>query len=266
MIGSAELIKRICAEYKLSRQAAFEIVSHFCDITKAQVLADSPVKSEKAALDGAKRCASGEPLQYIIGQWDFCGKKIYCEPGVLIPREDTEVLVGVAASRLKKGDKLLDLCCGSGCISVALADLGADVTAVDIEPRAIALTNKNAQLWQVEVDTLHLDILKEDVAGEYDIILSNPPYIPTKTIKKLDKSVKDYEPRLALDGGADGLVFYRRLVHFADKNLKTGGLFACEIGYDQKDAVCEIFGSAGYSTECMTDTSGLDRVIYFVKK
>lgn len=266
MLGSAALIKRICAEYKLSRQAAFEIVSHFCGITKAQVLADSTVQDEKAALDGAKRCAAGEPLQYIIGQWDFCGKKIYCERGVLIPREDTETLVGIAAQHLKKGASVLDLCCGSGCISVAMADLGGTVTAVDIEERAIALTNKNAELWGVSVDTQKRDILVQEIEGDFDIILSNPPYIPTKTIKKLDKSVKDYEPHLALDGGADGLTFYRRLTHFADKNLKTGGLFACEIGFDQKDSVCEIFKSAGYEPECMTDGSGMDRVVYFIKK
>ncbi len=264
MIGSAALIKKLCSEYKLSRQTGFELVSHFCGVSKAQVLADTAV-DEAQVLSAAKRAVAGEPLQYIIGKWSFMGREILCKKGVLIPREDTETLVARALS-LYKGGAVCDICCGSGCVGIALADaLKTQVTCVDISDDALALTAENAALWGVSVKTKKLDILKAGLGEKYSLITCNPPYIPTKTIRTLDKSVRAYEPHLALDGGRDGLSFYRRLAEIAEQSLVCGGAFACEIGFDQKDAVCAIFKAAGFAPSCIQDSFGQDRVVFFEK-
>ncbi len=265
MTGSAALIKRLCTEFKLSRQTGFELVSHFCGVSKAQVLADSPV-DEAEVISAAHRCVAGEPLQYILGEWSFLNRKILCKKGVLIPREDTEVLVAKAAELYKEGE-IADLCCGSGCVALGVSLMtGKKVHAYDIDDGAISLTGENAALWGVDVQAHKCDILNEDINGKFGLITCNPPYIPTKVIRTLDKSVKAYEPHLALDGGDDGLKFYHRLAEIAKTNLADGGAFACEIGYDQNEAVCAIFGAAGFAPTCIQDGFGQDRVIFFIKK
>lgn len=267
MTGTLDLLRGLMGA-GLSRQTAFELVTHFCGVTAAQALADKevdPAAAEKV-LAAEKRLSEGEPIQYILGQWSFCGRKIYCRRGVLIPREDTETLVAKAKDIAKNAQTALDLCCGSGCVGIALAaDLPLSVTAVDIDGAALSLTRENAALWGVEerVRTVKKDILNEKIEGKYDLIVSNPPYIKSGEIASLSRTVAGYEPRLALDGGKDGLVFYRKLAQIACENLEKGGAFACEIGFDQKDEVCAIFAQKGFKPSCTVDFNGCDRVISF---
>ncbi len=260
-LRTSELVKQMLG-MGLTLQQSFELVSHFCSIDKSEVLLDKEVDGQ-ICLSAAKEAAKGKPLQYILGEWDFCGRKIICKEGVLIPREDTETLVEVAKKHLRDGDRVLDLCCGSGCISVALAQAGAKVCAVDINNKAIELTKENADLWGVEVDVRKMDVLSEKTDGMFDMIVSNPPYIRTSEIRKLDTSVKKYEPRNALDGGDDGLLFYREITKAFYDNLADGGLLIFEIGFDQRGQVTSLLEEAVFKNiTAVKDLGGNDRVVY----
>jgi len=161
---------------------------------------------------------------------------------------------------------VLDLCCGSGCISVALAKVGAKVSAVDINDKAIELTKENALLWGVSVDVQKMNILSEKTDKVFDMIVSNPPYIRTSEIRKLDTSVKKYEPRNALDGGDDGLLFYREITKRFFENLADGGMLIYEIGFDQREQVMNLLEQAGFkNVTAEKDLNGNDRVVYGVK-
>lgn len=245
----------------LSRFESFELISHFCGISKSDILLGKEA-DESLCLDKAAEVSCGKPLQYVLGEWDFCGHKIICREGVLIPREDTETLINEAKKLLRTGDRICDLCCGSGCISVALAVAGAEVTAIDFSDKAIALTQDNAKLWNVDLTVKKCDILREDVGGEYDMIVSNPPYIRSADIKRLDDSVKKYEPRSALDGGEDGLLFYRSILSRNLSCLKHGGYILFEIGFDQANEVTALMQGAGLTDICcIKDQNGKDRVL-----
>ena len=258
---TSEIVK-IMLGMGLTRQESFELVAHFCGIDKSEVLLDREV-CENECLAAAKEAAEGKPIQYILGEWDFCGRKILCREGVLIPREDTETLVEVAKRCLKKSDRVLDLCCGSGCISVALASDGAKVCAVDINEKAIELTKENALLWNVDVEVIKMDILSEKMDRMFDMIVSNPPYIRTSEIRRLDKSVKKYEPRNALDGGDDGLLFYRAIINGFYDNLADGGMFVFETGYDQRAEVAALLEEAGFkNVTAVCDLNGNHRVVF----
>lgn len=263
-LKTSELVKKMLA-MGLTRQQSFELVSRFCGISKNEVLLDREVQEDNC-LEAAMQVANGKPLQYVLGEWDFCGHRILCKEGVLIPREDTETLVEVAKKHLKAGDSVLDLCCGSGCISVALAKAGAKVSAVDINDKAIELTKENALLWGVSVDVQKMDILSEKTDKVFDMIVSNPPYIRTSEIRKLDTSVKKYEPRNAIDGGDDGLLFYREITKRFFENLAEGGLLIYEIGFDQREQVMNLLEQAGFkNVTAEKDLNGNDRVVYGVK-
>lgn len=263
-LKTSELVKKMLA-MGLTRQQSFELVSRFCGISKSDVLLDRDVQ-EEACVEAATEVAKGKPLQYVLGEWDFCGHRILCKEGVLIPREDTETLVEVAKRHLKAEDRVLDLCCGSGCISVALAKAGAKVYAVDVNDKAIELTKENASLWGVSVDVEKMDILSEKTDKVFDMIVSNPPYIRTSEIRKLDTSVKKYEPRNALDGGEDGLLFYREITKGFYDNLADGGLLIFEIGFDQREQVMNLLEEAGFkNVTAEKDLNGNDRVVYGVK-
>ncbi len=216
--------------------------------------------------DLAKRCAEGEPVQYIIGKCEFMSLPFTVNPNVLIPRADTEILVEAVMQRLDKVQNLsvLDVCCGSGCIGISLAYYmpNISVTAIDISENALAVARENAENNGVSdrICFEKADVMKKCLSVGVDCVVSNPPYIKTEVIKGLDSKVRCFEPEIALDGGESGLDFYERITKTA--RLKDDGLLAFEIGYDQGEAVFEILKRNGYADiEIITDLEGRDRVV-----
>ena len=220
-------------------------------------------EAEAKYFEHIEKRAEGTPFAYITGRQEFYGLSFFVTEDVLIPRADTEILVDFAISR--GGKTVLDLCTGSGCIAVSLAKNmpTSSVTAVDISPAALEVAKKNAsQNGCGNVSFFETDILSEIPGGKYDLIVSNPPYIEKAELSSLMKDVIEFEPRLALDGGEDGLIFYRRICDLAPQILEKGGTLAFEIGYNQYDTVYEImkenFSEIGYKE----DLSGIKRVLY----
>ncbi len=223
-------------------------------------------KSIKTVRCFAKRRLGGEPIQYILGTQEFMGIEFLISKNVLIPRSDTETLVEVVLQSIgKSGASVLDLCSGSGCVGLGIAYHNKRIylTGVDISPDAVELSRKNAEkLGVAERSRFELkDILTEHLFGRYDVITANPPYIRSDVIPTLMREVKDFEPHLALDGGADGLLFYRRITSEAKKLLVTGGLLAFEIGYDQAESVSSLMKESFYDVTVTKDLSGNDRVV-----
>ncbi len=220
----------------------------------------------KIVRDYAARRKGGEPIQYILGTQEFMGIEFDVNKSVLIPRADTETLVeAVLQSLCKNGANVLDLCCGSGCIGLSIAyhNKRTYIRGIDISPDAIALSRKNALKIGVyeRAKFERLDVLTEHISGKYDIVVSNPPYIRTDVIPTLMSEVQDFEPHLALDGGEDGLIFYRRIADEAKVLLNKGGLLAFEIGYDQANSVSEIMKPNYYDITVIKDLCGNDRVV-----
>ena len=184
------------------------------------------------------RRAAREPLQYILGETEFMGLTFHVEPGVLIPRADTEILVEKALAWMKPGARVLDIGTGSGAIAVSLAKLGrpAQVTAVDVSDRALEIARRNAERNGAAVEFVKSDCFSALKGRKYDMIVSNPPYISEDEMRELMPEVMR-EPELALFGGADGLDFYRRISREAPEYLNEGGCLLFEIGWLQKDAV-----------------------------
>lgn len=210
-----------------------------------------------------KRRVSGEPLQYITGTAEFMGLEFAVNPYTLIPRQDTETLVEKVIEYAKDGVKILDIGTGSGCIGISLAKYirNVDVTLADISVGALETAKRNADSNGINVKCVRLDILKEIPEGKFDIVVSNPPYIETETINGLDANVRDYEPLSALDGGADGLVFYKRITGIAPQILNDGGILAYEIGYNQGENVGKIVRDVFGNAQVIKDLCGNDRVI-----
>ncbi len=212
-----------------------------------------------------KRCAR-IPLQYITGKQNFMGFSFDVTPAVLIPRLDTEILAETVLTWIGgRKAEVLDLCTGSGCIAVSIAKLAknARVTATDISTEALETAKKNSRQNGTDIRFLQGDLFTPFCGGErFDAIISNPPYIPSAELAELEPEVRDWEPALALDGSADGLAFYRRIVREAPAYLKDGGLLAFEIGYEQGKAVSELMRQAGFGGVCVQkDLAGLDRVV-----
>lgn len=206
-----------------------------------------------------------KPVQYIIGEQEFCGLKFCVRPGVLIPRPETELL-SEAVFRNADGKRVLDMCTGSGCIAVTVAKLGRPsfVAASDYSAEALEIAKENATLQGVQV-TFYQGDLFEAVEGVYDIIVSNPPYIKSKVIEELMPEVRDYEPRMALDGTEDGLYFYDRICREAKQFLNPGGRLMFEIGHDQGEEVPALLRDEGYTAiEVKKDYAGLDRMVFAV--
>jgi len=208
---------------------------------------------------------SGMPCQYITKNVQFMSLDFEVSQDVLIPRQDTELLVETIMKMGLKTPAVLDICTGSGCIAVSLAKYinCKCVRGCDISENALQIAKKNAKRNSVNVEFYKDDILASDKYDfKYDVVVSNPPYIETDVVLGLESIVKDYEPRIALDGGEDGLVFYRKIADYAKKVLNFGGLIALEIGYNQKDTVSEILVQNGYENiVCISDLSGNDRVL-----
>lgn len=209
-----------------------------------------------------KRRIEHEPIQYIIGEQEFMGLTFSVDQNVLIPRQDTEILVELAMP-LCEDKSVLDVCTGSGCIAISLAKLAKprSVSAIDISSKALNIARENAKKNRVEIDFFESNMFRE-VHHTYDIIVSNPPYIKSKEIEVLMPEVKNYEPVLALDGSEDGLEFYRILATQASEYLTPKGKVLFEIGCDQAEAVCDLLRENGYHNIKVTkDYASLDRVI-----
>lgn len=209
------------------------------------------------------------PLQQITGEQYFCGYPFFVNENVLTPRADTEILVEEALKKLKSGDSILDMCTGSGCIllSLLLMKEGCTGVGVDLSEKALQVAEKNRRkLLSVETECrfvqgdLFAALKGSDDA--FSMLVSNPPYIRTADIEELMPEVRDYEPRMALDGEEDGLAFYRRIAKEAKPYLKKGGYILFEIGFDQREQVCGILTENGYrEVEARKDYAGLDRVV-----
>ncbi len=230
---------------------------------------DVPAEAEEMADLLSRRRINGEPLQYILGKWEFYGLPFYVGEGVLIPRADTEVLVDEALEWLKDraGSRVIDLCSGSGCIAVSVAKNApnATVTAVELYEPAFSFLKRNVELNAAEVHIVKADILqKPDNIGELDIILTNPPYIETEVIGTLSREVQK-EPKTALDGGVDGLLFYRAIKENWIPLLSDDGCIMAEIGEEQAEAVTALFTEAGLTCRTVRDLNGNDRVIIGTK-
>ena len=219
-----------------------------------------------------RRRLDGEPVAYITGTWEFYGLPMVVTPDVLIPRMDTEVLVDTAKELLigrKMDARILDLCCGSGCISCALGhELPASkLVAVDISASALEICRKNISLNRLttRVLTMQADATFSPPLGigQFDMLVSNPPYIASDAILTLDNSVRDYEPVWALDGGENGLRFYKSIIKFWKSVLRPGGYLLFEVGEGQAEAVKEMLLAGGFdSAETRQDTLGVDRVVF----
>ena len=203
------------------------------------------------------------PLQYITGEQEFMGIPFHVNDAVLIPRQDTETLVEEALKVIRPGMKVLDMCTGSGCILISILKNVVDVTGFgyDISKQAINVAKENAKLNNVNA-TFERSDLFDDVSDTFDVIVSNPPYIPTDVIGGLMPEVAVYEPIQALDGKEDGLHFYRRIVADASKYLNPEGKLLFEIGHDQGESVSSLMKEAGYKdVRVVKDLAGNDRVV-----
>lgn len=236
------------------------LVSQNTGITPGALLAQptTPVseKAQSAVSDGLNRLRRGEPLAYVLGNWDFYGLPLYVTPDVLIPRDDTCAVTGLAIHQglfLPPNPRILDLCCGSGCIGLAIASRLKDarITLGDLSAPALTVAKKNIALHHMggRVSTVVLNAMDEAPAflGQFDMIVSNPPYITGAEMQELPHSVKDYEPEMALYGGEDGLDFYRAIVKNFTPRLRLHGFMAFEFGMGQGDSVCAILEQNGFT-------------------
>ncbi|WKY46818.1 peptide chain release factor N(5)-glutamine methyltransferase [Eubacteriaceae bacterium ES3] len=233
---------------------------------------DAQVTEEEkvAYLSLTKRRAAHEPVAYILKNKEFMGLNFYVDKNVLIPRPDTEPMVEALINWLKEKEtdniKVLDLCTGSGAIGICLKSFcpQIEIALSDYSEVALEVAGKNAKDLVAGNVKLYWSDLFENIPAEeeFDLIVSNPPYIPTGDIKKLSQDITEYEPGMALDGGESGLVFYRRITDEADKFLKPGGLLALEIGDHQEEDVTELLKGKGFcEIESICDLTGLVRAI-----
>lgn len=254
---------------------ARELTAYACKADKRKTADWGHCYLDDATVDYANllcdRCLDGEPLAYVLGEWDFYGLTFKVTPDVLIPRSDTERLCELAIERARQvvNPRVLDLCCGSGCIGVALAHEVEDahVTAVDISDAALLVSRENARRNGVSARYV---ALRGDVCsrphhhlGAFDIIVSNPPYITADEMRGLDPSVRDFEPEQALFGGEDGLDFYRTICSKWGELLVPGGMLLFECGYRQAAEVAGILENNRFAGIGVTeDFSGVPRIVY----
>jgi len=252
------------------------IVAHGANRTREQLLAMSKIfasdtKIKKTIEQSVERRLKGEPLAYVLGEWEFYGIPINVNPNVLIPRIDTEVLAREAINLLSRKvwqTRMLDMCAGSGCIGLAVAANvpGCRIVMADISESALAVCRSNmlANNLSRHITAIEADALKSppSLLGAFDVIVSNPPYIPTAEIQTLDRSVKDYEPIEALDGGEEGLDYFYSITEKWRKLLKPGGNLAFECGVGQASSVRYIMKQNGFKDiKIFKDTLGIERVL-----
>ncbi len=252
---------------KLDARLLLEAVCH-TDLQTLLVHPDREVTGEEEALYWSylRRRSAREPLAYILGSQEFMGLPFKVDPAVLIPNQDTETLVETALESLQEGDRVLDLCTGSGCILLSLLHYkkSCSGTGTDLSHEALRVARANGEglglssraIWKQ--GDLFLALEEEEA---FDLIVSNPPYIRSDVIESLEPEVKNGEPRMALDGGEDGLYFYREIIARAPAFLKEGGRLMMEIGFDQGEAVRALLAENEYrEIRIIRDYGGLDRV------
>lgn len=220
---------------------------------------------ESLVRDMARRRITGEPLQYILGEWEFFGMRLFVGKGVLIPRPDTERLVEIVLERCKgmERPRILDLCTGSGCIALALQKQlpGAEVHGMDISPAALVYARQNASYHRLPVRFHEGNALLNTIEGAFDVIVSNPPYLTDEEMQHLQTEIQ-HEPALALAAGEDGLQFYRAMTRLWRHALRSGGLLAYETGEQQGSAVSRILAENGFTEiTVQQDWAGRDRVV-----
>ena len=275
-----EILKDATLELKTSRASdtprldAEVMLAHIlgCDRLNLILNAKKSVSDELRKRFSAclKRRLNEEPVSYILGYREFMSLKFLVSSGVLIPRPDTEILAEFAIEKANeiKNARVLDLCTGSGALAVSILKYAksASAVAVDLSDICVKTAEENAKNCGVSdrISVIKQDILEDfDLNEKFDILVSNPPYIKTETIKSLDKTVKDFEPCSALDGGEDGLVFYRRIATISPRFIKNEGILAMEIGHDQEKEVFDILNGSGafHDIKFHCDLAGIKRVI-----
>ena len=243
--------------------------SHESVIADRDKYASEAVSEELDKL--VQRILQEEPLAYVLGEWSFYGMNLHVNPSVLIPRDDTCAVTALAIKKalfLEQSPRILDLCTGSGCIGLAIASRVKDarVTLADISKDALSVARKNAMRLKLSgrVSCYQADALQPapGFLGKFDMIVSNPPYITSAEMEHLPKSVRDYEPHLALHGGDDGLLFYRQIIKNYCDALKPGGFLCFEFGMDQGDDVCSLLEANGFTVvERVNDFNGIERAV-----
>ena len=225
-------------------------------------------EAEEKYLNWIRQRAEHIPLQQLTGEQDFMGLTFSVNEHVLIPRQDTEILVEEVLKELHDGMRVLDMCTGSGCILLSLLHYSNDCEGlgVDLSAEALEVAGRNVLKVLTPEKAEHAHFLQSDlfekVEGKFEIIVSNPPYIASAEVEKLMPEVRDHEPRMALDGTEDGLYFYRRIIEEAGRHLVSSGMLFFEIGYDQGQAVSELMRTEGYrEVQVVQDYAGLDRVV-----
>ena len=226
-------------------------------------------EAEEKYLNWIRQRAEHIPLQQLTGEQGFMGLTFSVNEHVLIPRQDTEILVEEVLKELHDGMRVLDMCTGSGCILLSLLHYSNDCEGlgVDLSAEALEVAGRNVLKVLTPEKAEHAHFLQSDlfekVEGKFEIIVSNPPYIASAEVEKLLPEVRDHEPRMALDGTEDGLYFYRRIIEEAGKHLVSSGMLFFEIGYDQGQAVSELMRTEGYcDVQVVQDYAGLDRVVF----
>lgn len=254
---------------------ARQLLCHVSGKTQEQILADRELYASEDICTQLQqltaRVVAGEPLAYILGEWEFYGLPLYVDKNVLIPRDDTCAVATLAIQKglfLDKDPRILDLCTGSGCIGLAVASRVKDarVTLADISKDALAVAKKNIVRNHLSgrVSCIQADAMKKPSAflGKFDLIVSNPPYITAREMEELPHSVSDYEPHLALFGGEDGLDFYRAIAKNYAEALKPGGYLCFEFGMGQGDGVCRILEENQYTIlERTRDYNDIERAV-----
>lgn len=245
---------------------AWYLLAHVFGIKRTDYLLHgtetAPEEGSRAYLELVKERAKHIPLQHLTGTQEFMGLEFVVNRDVLVPRQDTELLVEEVL-KVSTDKTILDMCTGSGCIIISLAKLGKPLMAAgaDISEEALAVARKNAELLDVAVEFVQSNLFKQ-IEDRYDIIVSNPPYIPTQEIAALMPEVRDHEPVLALDGSSDGLEFYRRIAKSSGQFLKDDGFLFLEIGHNQGKEVEQILRTEGFADIMIKkDLSGNDRVV-----
>lgn len=244
------------------------LLEHACGITRSDLYAHGDAqadeKQEATFRELIQKRAQRIPLQHLTGTQDFMGLSFQVNENVLIPRQDTEILVEEVMKDLHGGSAILDLCTGSGCILISLLNYSNDChgVGVDLSKAALEVARENAGRLIPDKDYTFLEgDLFEKVEGKFDVLTSNPPYIPSKVVDELMPEVREHEPRMALDGLEDGLHFYRRILQECPPYLNGGANVFFEIGHDQGKAVSDLMKEAGFmEVQVIKDYAGLDRV------
>lgn len=266
--GKEELIKNNIEDASI---IAKELAEYIFKITRAQMIANNDMEFSKDQTDNyinsIKKISTGIPIQYITNNQEFMNLNFYVDENVLIPQPDTETLVEEVINEYKeKKCEILDLCTGSGAIAISLAKYinESNIVASDISMKALQIAKLNAEenLVRKKIEFIESDMFNKIYKDDFDIIVSNPPYIKTKVIEELDKQVKN-EPYIALDGGADGLKFYKIIIENAYKYIKNEGKVFLEIGYDQKNELINLFKENNHYENIYSkkDLGGNDRII-----